>query len=271
LKPVLATIVLYKMPFSSSPAFGALQTELRRRPDLAAKIDLLVVDNTPQAQSVPADFTGQYLHDGANPGLAERYNHALARAAEAGTAWLMLLDQDTTVTTEYLEEVCHTTAAVQEHGAVCSPAEAPVLGAPRAVARDTVGVSERRLFPFNSGAVLRVSAMRLLGGFPAEFPLDYLDHATFAALQAQGGRIQVLRSVLAHQLSSNTAHRNVDAAAARRQAAVLEAEHRFYGRYGTPAQRWLRRLRLLKAVAGRLLRGKEAGQTWRMLKSALRP
>jgi len=117
--------------------------------------------------------------------------------------------------------------------------------------------------------LLRVSAVRAIGGFPAEFPLDYLDHATFAELQAQGGRVYVLQSVLEHELSSNT--ERPSAAAARRQHMVLHAEQRFYARYGTPKQRWLRRVRLLKAVAGRLLRRKEAGQTWRMLKSALRP
>jgi len=111
--------------------------------------------------------------------------------------------------------------------------------------------------------------LRAQGGFAAEFPLDYLDHVTFAELQARGGRVHVLRSMLEHELSSNTERRSVEAA--RRQSAVLDAERRFYARYGTRCERWLRRVRLLKAAAGRLVRGKEAGQTWRMFKAALRP
>lgn len=83
---------------------------------------------------------------------------------------------------------------------------------------------ERRLRAFNSGAVVRVSAIREMGGFATEFPLDYLDQATFAELQERGGRVFLLR-----------------------------------------------RLRLLRAVLGRLLRAKRGAQTWRMLRSAVRP
>jgi GT2 family glycosyltransferase len=289
MEKMLAVVVLYRMRAEQSPAFVSLRRALAQRgqrrgadadADADADVDVMLCDNTPWEQAAPEGFEGVYLRDTANPGLAACFNAALGKAAVDGCSWLMLLDQDTEVTDAYVEEVCCAAAAASaevvalvpklvERGVICSPAALPVLGVSRAVGIEAVGVSERRLFPFNSGAVLRVSALRAMGGFPAEFPLDYLDHAMFAELQARGGRVQVLRSALEHELSSNT--ERAGAAAARRQASVLAAERRFYARYGTPAQRWLRRLRLLKAAAGRLLRGKEAGQTWRMLKSALWP
>jgi GT2 family glycosyltransferase len=247
-------------------------------PELAEAMDLLIVDNTPQAQIVPAEYAGRYLHDGLNPGLAERYHYALGLAATEGFDWLMLLDHDTVVTSEYLAEVWARVGSVgpdvvalvprlTERGVVCSPAEPPALGPPRAWQAE--GPASARLIAFNSGAVLRVSAMLAIGGFSKEFPLDYLDHATFAALQDKGGLVYVLGAALEHELSSNTERKG--AAAVQRQEAVLAAERRFYARYGTLGQRWLRRVRLLKAAAGRIVRGREGGQTWRMIKSALRP
>jgi hypothetical protein len=154
-----------------------------------------------------------------------------------------------------------------EKGVMCSPAEPPVLGVP--LAWEHEGLAGARLIAFNSGAVLRVGAVVAMGGFPDGFPLEYLDHATFAALQARGGRVYVMRSTLEHALSSNS--EKTDAASVRRQAVVLESERRFYARYGTLQQRGLRRVRLLKAAAGRIVRGREGGQTWRMIKWALRP
>jgi hypothetical protein len=45
--------------------------------------------------------------------------------------------------------------------------------------------------PYNSGALLRVKALQEMNGFPEEFLLDYLDHATFRILQNKGGRISI--------------------------------------------------------------------------------
>ena len=42
---------------------------------------------------------------GANGGLAAGYNYALARAEEAGYGWLLLLDQDTTLTHDFFAEL----------------------------------------------------------------------------------------------------------------------------------------------------------------------
>ena len=58
---------------------------------------------------MPPEFTGDYIQDGANPGLAARYNLALSRAA--GATWLLLLDQDTRVTLAYAQEAARVVGA----------------------------------------------------------------------------------------------------------------------------------------------------------------
>jgi GT2 family glycosyltransferase len=280
---IAVVVVLYRMAADESPAIRSLTQHLPPGGRPGGFIDLIICDNTPFEQAAPTALAGRYLRDPSNPGLARRYNEALGIADKSGAAWLMLLDQDTTVTAEYLDEVLAEAASCAdrpevvalvpkliERGAICSPIHPPTYKWASPVGAEFSGIAAEILHVFNSGAVLRVSAVQAMGGFPQDFPLDYLDHATFTELQHRGGKLHVLRSALEHQLSSNDETRR-GAAFARRQRSVLDAEYRFYNRYGSARDRALRRVRLLRACAGRLARGKDWSQTWRILKSAVRP
>ena len=280
---IVAVVVLYRMRAEESPAFCSL-THLLSRPESALPgVEMVVFDNSPQEQLAPDRYSGRYLRNPSNPGLARCYNQALQIASERNVPWILLLDQDTTLTAHYLREVNAAINLVDSHsevvavvprltqaGMVCSPILPPTYGPARPIDSTISGVVQDQLHVFNSGAVLRVAAMESIGGFPEQFPLDFLDHATFAELQRRSGRIFVLHATLAHDLSSNDEWRR-DEAFVRRQESVLDAEYRFYNRYGTRQERILRRFRLMRACAGRVLRGKGGGQTWRMLKSAIRP
>jgi GT2 family glycosyltransferase len=291
-KSILAAVVLYRISAEASPAFSSLRSLIAAHPAQGAAIQPMLFDNSPQPQPVPAGFDGAYIANPANPGLAACYNLALQAARRQAIPWLMLLDHDTTLTPAYLAEVVAEVDRLAnqqpdpdqivaliprllDHGVPCSPIHPPAFGPATPIAPAVTGVCPHRLHAFNSGAVLRVSALEAIGGFSPDFPLDYLDHSTFAALQDRGGRLHILRATLQHDLSSNhedrTPQNRTDPALIRRQASVLDAEYRFYRRFGSPADRLKRRLRLLRACAGRILRGKEHGQTWRMFKSALRP
>jgi GT2 family glycosyltransferase len=278
----LAAIVLYRVAADASQAFCSLRSLMAADPQAAAAIDLMLFDNSPQPQPRPAGYTGPYIPNPANPGLAACYNLALQSAQRQAIPWLLLLDQDTTLSRDYLAEVsaqieslAHQQEVVAlvprltDRGVVCSPIHPPTFGPARPIGNGASGVSPDRLHVFNSGAVLRVCAVAAIGGFPEDFPLDYLDHATFAALQDRGGRLYILNATLQHELSSNQEGRT-DLAFTQRQASILDAEYRFYHRFGSTGDELRRRLRLLRACAGRILRRKEGNQTWRMLKSALR-
>ena len=54
---------------------------------------------------MPAVFPTHYVHDPSNGGLASAYNFALARAESEEREWLLLLDQDTSLTREFLFEL----------------------------------------------------------------------------------------------------------------------------------------------------------------------
>jgi len=279
---VLAVVVLYKMRFEQSRGLASLLTVISRENVLASAIDLMVCDNTPYEQQVPDGFSGQFYRDTTNPGLAHWYNIALKNAEEAGIDWLLLLDQDTEVTDQYVREVVAATEAMErnreivalvpkleQNGIVCSPLIPPTYRPPLPFNKNFTGVASSKLHVFNSGSVLRVSALRDIGGFPQDFPLDYLDHATFAALQSHKGRLFVLESVLMHELSSNEIWRT-DAAAIARHRSTLLAEQRFYDLNGSVLDRIYRRIRLFRGALGILVRHGAIAWSFRMMRAALR-
>lgn len=238
----VATVV-YRKAMRESAAVCSLRNCLAGSPRLASRLRILLIDNSPEPQAVPSELAADYLHDGANPGLAARYNAALRLAAEAGCAWLLLLDDDTTVSTWFFDEL------LREIGALGGRDEVVAL-VPRLVSGDTLlsphlppfrestftiggesrGEISGLVRVFNSGSALRVSAVQAMGGFDERFWLDSLDHATFHALQQGGGRIVLLDVSLAHELS-------VGGQTTARRRNQLAAETQFYRLHGSPEER----------------------------------
>lgn len=272
---ITAVLVLYKMAPEQSVAFTSLRQILLAHPDRAAQLNLIVYDNSPSPHPLPAfPAPVEYVHNPANPGLATAYNTALARALDDATPWLLLLDQDTTVTANYLKEAFATLPATPpnvaavlpqlvQNGHVHSPQLLPRLSS-RALPADFQGVPPQPITAFNSGALLRVAALTRIGGFPQEFPLDFLDHATFHRLAADGGSFHVLRAQLPHDLS--TASLGGDASLARHKK-VLIAERRFHDQTGGTQSAW-QRLRRLKQTAGHLLKVQDKRFAWQDLRAA---
>src|ERR1700722_5969528 len=112
---ILAVVVLYNCELSRSHSLSSLIELLNANPELARRFSLIVYDNSPQAQSPVsgADFPTHYVHDPTNGGLASAYNFALARAEAEAREWLLLLDQDTTLTRDFLFELIETSSALQ--------------------------------------------------------------------------------------------------------------------------------------------------------------
>lgn len=260
MKPILAVVVLYNMAFEESPALKGLTACFHALPQTASSIDLLVADNSsaPQQQS-SLSFAAEYLHDGSNAGLARRYNQALQKAIACGATWLLLLDQDTAVTAEYVTEAIALSTRLTHDMQVIAIAPKLVTGdrlqSPHkplfrhsgfSFSRSTEGLAEGLLRVYNSGVVLRVSALEAMGGFPESYWLDYLDHATFHRLQNDGGRVYVMRSALEHAMSIDREDKHRDPAYAARHLNQLATELRFYREYGSARERLAHRLHLLR-------------------------
>ena len=267
LPSIYVVIVLYNQGPSASPAVQAFTSALALNAGLADRFQVLLYDNSPDAHDVPSAC--EYMHDATNAGLASAYNHALERAAAERCPWLLLLDQDTEVTVAYLEEVVALTRELAEDSRVSaivpklrsekgikSPtldflewlrrqAQFPRRRALFATA-ETYGIQEEQFSAFNSASVLRVDALRKIGGFPKSFWLDFLDVAVFNSLHASGGRMFVMHATLEHALSLDTKRFYEKDGSLSRYQNFLAALVRFVRGYGTSRDLWLARFWLVK-------------------------
>ena len=261
---ILVVIVLYKRAPSESQSFCSLIQILGANHDLAQNFSLILYDNSPQQQDFEeaVNFPFLYKHDPTNAGLPAAYNFALAQAQEKHHQWLLLLDQDTTPTCNFLRELLASTITLSAQqdvasivpkllvdGKIFSPA-AHFIDQVRhqyrrsnhAVSRDLVGVQQGRLVAYNSGAALRVSALSSIGGFPEEFWLDYLDHAVFHALSVRRYRMYVMRTEIEHESSQAT----LSSVPVWRQRNLLLAQTSFAKQAGNFFDRLLYRIWLLR-------------------------
>ncbi|MGA9720763.1 MAG: glycosyltransferase [Acidobacteriaceae bacterium] len=258
-----AVLVLYGQSPAQSAAFCSLLEAIGNRTDVAQRISLVIYDNSPQPHELPSiPLAAHYIHDVSNGGLACAYNAGLARAKADGSTWLLLLDQDTRLSHEYLAELLDAVDSVQSQAQIA--AIVPKLWAgtrlyspsapffrlirrqfsdkPDAVEEHVTGVAESPLTAYNSGAALRVSALENIGGFPEDFWLDYLDHAVFEQLHLRGYGLWVMHTVLQQNLS----HIEIDSVPMWRHWSVLAAQTRFVLRFGDTADRLFFRWWLLK-------------------------
>jgi GT2 family glycosyltransferase len=220
---ILALAVLYRRAPSESESLCSLTTILGANPDLAKHFSLVIFDNSPQKQTFEkaTSFPVLYKHDPTNSGLATAYNFALTQASKEHCEWLLLLDQDTSLTDDFLTELICCAQTLRErpevasivpkllvHGKIYSPQTHFIDQLRRqyrrsnhAISRQALGVQEARLVAYNSGAALKVSALQTIGGFPKEYWLDYLDHAVFHTLFVHGYRMHVMNAEIEHDSS----------------------------------------------------------------------
>lgn len=231
---ITIVLVLYQKQLSqvgSMPLFQQLIAE----PDLS----FLVYDNSPTEQTDPffeaANVT--YIHDPKNPGLAAAYNAALQFATENNSSLLLLADQDTVLTLDYLHALqkekipAHLGALVPivySHDRQISPVYADTY-INSASEYPTFGISPRRVMAINSGTAVSVAALQKIGGFNEAFSLDFLDHWLFWVLAKSGYQIKIVPAELLHDLSVLD-YRQVSI---RRYESILAAERLFYQEYDT--------------------------------------
>jgi GT2 family glycosyltransferase len=269
---ILAVLVLYKLAPEESPAFCTLQALLARDTGMAGRFACILYDNSPSPHSLPATpFPCLYRHDQTNPGLAQPYQYGLDQAMSADVPWLLLLDQDTTITAAYLREALAVTDQIASDGHIVAVVPKLLQGeemlSPHWPTRhpkpeplhQKCGLLDQKVKIFNSGSLLRVTALAKIGGFPRSFPLDYLDHVVFHQLQNQGGKVYLMHAGLQHSLSYLQIDLIREFRTSYRTRLIMNAESRYYKQFGTPRERvlyFLRRIRLgLRMIAAAEFRG----------------
>jgi glycosyltransferase involved in cell wall biosynthesis len=261
-----AVIVLYGMTPEESPAFHSL-IQARIQAAQRVCVSIILWDNSPPLQlpaHLPEDVV--YHPDPRNPGLAFAYNRALEIAARQKSQWLITLDQDTSVPRDYLLLMgsaarlcaCHPeVGAIVPQIAVGNKRLSPhrfALGAiPRWYRPGFRGAPDELVSAFNSGAMLRVDALRQIGGYDPRFPLDHSDIVMFRNLHEHGKRVYIEGAIqLQHEFSMIDMNRRMSEGRYRRG---LLTETAFWDLY----MNWLAGCERTARLALRMVRHSQRG------------
>lgn len=197
---ILAIIVRYKTPLEESQTLRSLAKAFSSDPHLLDDYCVLLWDNSPlRLENPQLSFPFQYGFSEHNLGVAGAYNNALTHAESIGTPWLLLLDQDTTVTAHYLkrmlgdakevesdESIATIVPFIRSHDALASPRKIGRFIRNHQIPRSVSGIYRKDAYAVNSGTVMRAAALRAVGGYSEEFWLDFSDIYIFQALYRRG-------------------------------------------------------------------------------------
>jgi GT2 family glycosyltransferase len=278
---LLAVVVIYKMkPIDSS----TLQTLLSTAANTSSyELDLKIVvwDNTPGGQD-----SGE-LPDGVsyepaphNPGLAQAYNQVLQLAEAEGYEWLLTLDQDSFLPANFLAKVAALTRELSPmetigaivpqviaDGRIVSPFQFVFGSIPRWFPRGFVGISKTATYAANSGATVRVRALREIGGYDPMFPLDLSDTNLFHRLHDSGKSVFIAGDLLLHH-DFALLNKNARMSKERYKASLLD-DCAFWDIYMSPAARFERIVRFAGRVCKDISTSKGSG-FWKLTLSELK-
>lgn len=253
---VLIVVVLYRVPPAESKTVLGLGRSLAADATLADTYQVLLWDNSAGSLEIPdLPFHPICRRAETNVGVSGAYNAAMQVAHELGCKWMLVLDDDTSVTGEYLSGMREQIAAADgeaEVGAVVPFLRSGNLDmSPRLwrFARHVPlpppaapYVEGRLIFAANSGTALRVSALDAIGGYSTRFWLDYSDIELFQRMHTAGYVVRIASGLeLQHELALQDYDARMTPA---RYATYLAAESDFLDLYRGPLERAMHLLRL---------------------------
>jgi GT2 family glycosyltransferase len=214
---IVAVVVLYKRLPEQSQTIVSLAKVFASSPTLLDSIQVILFDNSPKALAhVGLSFPCHYRHAGRNVGTSGAYNYAMEFAEAGGYPWLLLLDQDTDISAEYLPRMLEYSQSLREQteigsvvpfiysqGSLISPR---ILGWFNQIDRippTFSGICRGKAFAVNSASLMRVAALREIGGYSDDFWLDLSDVYVFQAMYRKGRYLYVAGDLaLQHSITS---------------------------------------------------------------------
>ena len=258
---ILIVVVRYKTPIEESQTLMSLSEAFRTEPKLSHSFGVLLWDNSPVTLCSPQlPFPFEYGYSDRNLGVSGAYNRAMERAESIGCPWLLLLDQDTTVPQGYLdsmlahsldlqndERIATIVPFVRSHGKLVSPRQFGNLLRNHQIPQTQSGVFKQDAYAVNSGTLMRVSALREVGGYSEDFWLDLSDAYIFQALHRRGKWMYIAGDLeLPHSLAALDFNKDMGTA---RYRNFLAAENAYIQLYRSRVMNWLQTFWLLARAA----------------------
>ncbi|MFZ4799639.1 MAG: hypothetical protein ACOYMA_19255 [Bacteroidia bacterium] len=205
-------IVLYRCTLEESKSFLTLTKNLDQ---ISIDYELIIYNN--DADTIIPDVDNYLIvNSTGNNMLVGAYNYALYRAIEKNRKWLLLLDQDTNITIDYLNEIKYflennslntkyiaVVPVLKKNSLHLSPIVfSPTFGP--YITYKTVGENsdkKRCISAYNSATLLQVNNMKSIGGFSSKYPLDMQDHWYFYEFYKLNKPIYIMNCILEQDLS----------------------------------------------------------------------
>ena len=247
-KGLFIVVVLYQNKWATSPILPILEQFLKQQ-----RVGILIYDNSPSPQNHPFFQRKEvlYRHNGKNPGLAKAYNEAVTQAKGVYDR-LLLLDQDTHLTVDYLQEVASfvfdDTIAAMVPRLFSGQRQLSPLSMEKIIGAHSQallpGKAEVPSMAMNSGTCISLDYLVASGGFNEEFPLDFLDHWFFYQLWQNKKTLWVSQCRMQHELSVLD-YRHISF---ERYRSILQGEKHYYRDYQKDQWTVYRRHLLLRCL-----------------------
>lgn len=190
---------------------------------------ILVYDNSDVEQPNPFTLL-KYVANKSNLYLSNNYNCALNYCKQEKADWLVLLDQDTELSSEYLDILFNTNLC--DEAAIYVPrvvSKNNKILAPYAICKGLrvkykIG-KHSKIFSINSATVINVDFfVKNIGVFSPKYPLDFLDYWYFYKVNQKKGKIRILSATIKHNLSVDN---DLSEVSNERYKNMLNSESRF--------------------------------------------
>jgi hypothetical protein len=254
---IVAVIVLYKRLPEQSQTIASLGTVFARNPELLDSIRVILFDNSPKGlEQVSLSFPCDYYHSDRNVGTSGAYNYALQFAETGLFPWLLLFDQDTKVSAEFLPrmleyshvllgraEIGAVVPFIYSHGLLVSPTKLGRFHRMSSIPSSFSGIYRQRAFAVNSATLMRVKTLREIGGYSDEFWLDLSDIYVFQAMYRKRRYLYIARDLtLQHSITTMDYDNDM---APERYRNFLAAESAYVDLYSSAPERAVHLIRLL--------------------------
>jgi GT2 family glycosyltransferase len=258
---IVIVVVLYKRSPAQSETISGLAQVFAQQPQLLAPFHVFVWDNSPAPLKDPAfPFPCTYQHCVQNLGTAGAYNQAMAFAESVGAPWLLLFDQDTTISQEFLprmlayserfhgtEEIATVVPFIHSHGVLVSPRRIGRFNRVKQIPLSFNGIFKELAYAVNSATLMRVAALREIGGYSEEFWLDLSDVYAFQEMFRKGRYMYIASDLqLQHSIAAMDFDKEMTP---HRYRNFLAAESAYVDLYTSPLEQTIHLFRLLLRTA----------------------
>ncbi len=204
-------VVLYNILLEKSESFQSLRRSVM---SLSHSLDVLVFDHSETAHTPNNTYKNlviEYYHDANNPGLSNAYNKGYAISKTKNKKWILLLDQDTTLSRDaiskyliYIHKYPQCALFVPQLYSgkqLVSPFKLG-RGKGKYLKKITYGMHDlNNIIPINSGSLIRLLEFEKCGGYDEKFKLDFSDFSFFDRFKKSTKMFYVLPLKFQHDFS----------------------------------------------------------------------